>query len=93
MILLNELQGNIVLSTKQLSGSITTAKMEIGGDIIYNGYMGDIPVYVGPYEVTPTQEEQVLQTDNRLMTENLIVNPIPENYGLITWNGSHLRIS
>lgn len=94
MILLNKLQGNIILAPKsKLSGDIQTAKMQIAGDIIYNGRIRTIPEYEGPYEVTPSQEQQILHTDDKLMTEDLIVNPIPSNYGLITWNGSYLRIS
>ena len=53
----------------------------------------DVDPYEGPYEVTPTQETQILATEMLLATEDIIVNPIPSNYGLITWNGSVLRVS
>lgn len=49
--------------------------------------------YTGPYTVTPTRTTQVLFTDNKYMKENIIINPIPKNYGLVTWNGSFLTIS
>ncbi len=49
--------------------------------------------YDGPYEVTPTQYEQVLNTRNLRATQNVTINPIPNNYGLITWNGSTLTVS
>lgn len=49
--------------------------------------------YLGPYEVTPSQETQTLQTTNKTMTQNVVVNPIPSNYGLITWDGSILTVS
>jgi len=49
--------------------------------------------YPGPYEVTPTQQQQVLATENKGMTQNIVINPIPSNYGLITWNGSTLTVS
>lgn len=51
------------------------------------------PIYDGQTEVTPTQETQVLQTTNRTVVSNIIVNPIPSNYGKITWNGSTLTVS
>ena len=54
-------------------------------------YIGES--YGGPYEVTPTAEIQTLETAHRLMTENTVINPIPNNYGLITWNGSVLTVS
>lgn len=49
--------------------------------------------YLGPYEVTPTQETQYLDTQFLTMTDNVKINPIPSNYGLITWNGSYLTVS
>ena len=51
------------------------------------------PIYGGQTEVTPTQETQVLQTTNRTVVSNIIINPIPSNYGKITWNGSTLTVS
>lgn len=52
-----------------------------------------VNTYDGPYEVTPSTETQTLATDNLLMTDNVIINPIPSNYGLITWNGATLTVS
>ena len=49
--------------------------------------------YTGDYTVTPTQSTQTLNTKDKTMTSNVIVNPIPTNYGLITWNGSVLTVS
>lgn len=49
--------------------------------------------YDGPYEVTPSAETQVLQTADRRATENIVVNPIPKNYGLITYNGYEITVS
>lgn len=49
--------------------------------------------YDGPYEATPTQETQVISTQHMVMDEDFIVNPIPQNYGLITYNGFELTVS
>lgn len=49
--------------------------------------------YTGAYEVTPTQQTQVLLTDHLMMSDNVTINPIPSNYGLITYNGSILTVS
>lgn len=49
--------------------------------------------YTGAYEVTPSQETQTLPTEGLMMTRDVTVNPIPNNYGLITWNGSTLTVS
>ena len=53
----------------------------------------DLQVYTGQTEVTPSEETQTLQTANRTVLQNIIINPIPSNYGLITWNGSTLTVS
>ena len=44
--------------------------------------------YTGSYEITPSAELQVLATNNLRMTGNITINPIPSDYGHITWHGS-----
>lgn len=53
----------------------------------------DLPVYDGITEITPSQDTQILQTSSKTLTRNIVVNPIPSNYGLVTWNGSVLTVS
>lgn len=53
----------------------------------------DLPVYDGTAEITPSNQAQVLQTSGKAVTRNIVVNPIPSNYGLVTWNGSILTVS
>lgn len=53
----------------------------------------DYPAYDGPYEATPTRETQVFLTQNKRMTSDFTVNPIPSNYGLVTYNGAIITIS
>lgn len=61
-------------------------------NVEFSGGGGGVP-YRGEYEVTPSSETQTLQTANRLLASNIVINPIPSNYGLITWNGSVLTVS
>lgn len=49
--------------------------------------------YTGDYEVTPSAETQTIATSGLMMTGNVTVNPIPSNYGLITYNGSTITVS
>ena len=58
-----------------------------------NAYILPVEEYTGDYTVTPTDHAQVLPTQNKLMTQDVTVNPIPSSYGLVTWNGSYLTIS
>ncbi len=49
--------------------------------------------YEGSYEITPSETQQILPVRELTMRENLTINPIPNNYGLITWNGYTLTVS
>ena len=53
----------------------------------------DLPTYTGVTTVTPSQSTQTLATAEKVMTSNIVINPIPSNYGLISWNGSTLTVS
>ena len=53
----------------------------------------EYPPYDGPTEVTPSQEAQVLSTANKSVLSDIVVNPIPSNYGLVTYNGAIIIIS
>lgn len=49
--------------------------------------------YTGAYTIEPTTIEQVLLTNGLRMTDNITVGAIPQNYGLVEWNGSTLTVS
>lgn len=51
------------------------------------------PAYDGPYAITPAAEAQTFSTKHLRMTDDITVAAIPDNYGLITWNGSTLTVS
>lgn len=71
----------VVINRPVLSASTTIS----GG----NSY----PLYGGEYVFTPTQAEQTIETKGFALLENITIAPIPNNYGLITWNGSTLTVS
>ena len=49
--------------------------------------------YTGATEITPSAETQVLPTAGLAIPGDITINPIPQNYGLITWNGLGIRVS
>lgn len=49
--------------------------------------------YDGPYEFTPEETAQTINIEGLAAREDIVINPIPYNYGLITWNGSILTVS
>ena len=53
----------------------------------------DVPDYTGEYTYTPTTETQTVQIRDQKATGNITINPIPNNYGLITYNGTTIRVS
>ena len=57
------------------------------------GYTPPQNEYQGPYEVTPSKQEQRLETENMVLATNVVIKPIPSNYGLITYNGSTITVS
>lgn len=73
-----------------LSGSLSAAGSLSG---MLSQFQGDYQPYTGAYEVTPGTEAQTLQTADRYMSQNVTINPIPSNYGLVTWDGAALTVS
>lgn len=68
-----------------------TAAITIGSPVLREHV--DTDPYAGPYTVTPTQSTQTLSTEDLLMVQDVTINPIPSNYGLITWDGAVLTVS
>lgn len=85
-----ELSGTLT-SPGTISGSLSGSKTIAGELTIPSAVLP--PSYEGEYEVTPSEETQTLATDSLYMRGNITINPIPSNYGLITWNGSTLTVS
>ncbi len=69
----------------------TSVNIEAVIDVAINAVSAN--PYLGPYQWTPTQSRQTIPIRNKMATSDIIINPIPENYGLITWNGVTLTVS
>lgn len=68
----------------------TRHHMEVGTAVIVRG---NVPHYEGEYQFTPTEYEQVIPVYDLVCDQNITIDPIPTNYGKITWNGSVLTVS
>jgi len=56
----------------------------------------EIPIaeyYDGDYSITPTGYEQIIPIQGKTGRHDITVGAIPNNYGLITWNGATLTVS
>ena len=72
-----------------------TMNVEFKEDSFSVDFGPGIPIgdYEGPYEVTPAAEAQVLPTRNKTLDGDITIKPIPNNYGLIIWDGSVITVS
>lgn len=56
-------------------------------------YASSYPIYDGDYVVTPRlNEEQVLETANKVMADNVTVNPVPVTITVNPYNGKTVVI-
>ena len=80
-------------------GSIPYVSVELGEIPTFSVDIGNIkvgsplPEYEGAVHVVPSEEEQVLSTANKSVYDDIVIEAIPNNYGLITWDGSVLTVS
>ena len=49
--------------------------------------------YEGSYHFTPTDEAQVVPIAGLVANYDITIDPIPSNYGKISWDGSALTIT
>lgn len=73
----------MTLSQPEIKMKIAPAK------VVYQG--GE--AYEGDYEITPSEGLQTLPTANRQLARDIVVAPIPKNYGRITYNGGGIIIT
>lgn len=75
----------------RMSVASTDTEVAMSVDAAYS--MADTPVYEGPYSFTPSSEAQVISIEGKKAEQNIVISPIPSNYGLIAWNGAVLTVS
>lgn len=61
--------------------------------IVIEAGSAEYPNYTGATTVTPGDQAVVLATADTIVHDDIVVAPIPSNYGLITWNGNTLTVS
>lgn len=69
----------------------TSIEIELGVDMTVTRV--DATPYTGQTVVIPTGTRQILPTTGTLLTQDITIEPIPHNYGLIRRKGSILTIS
>ena len=74
-----------------VSVAVSNVGIPIGVAASYQMIEGEY--YDGPYVFTPGATMQTVPTADKVLLEDITINPIPNNYGLITWNGSVITVS
>lgn len=85
----------------RITGSLTPIGIVTGRLASAGGVTGRLTVpdritpeeYTGPTTVIPSQSQQILNTRDLFVADDIVIEPIPNNYGLITWNGAVLTVS
>ena len=75
----------------QVDAQANAVSLAVGVGLAIN--VSTFPDYDGAYEFTPTDSEQTIAIENMVARQNIIINPIPNNWGRITWNGAVLTVS
>lgn len=80
------------MSLINLTGNVTEAGAIINGNVSIPHSVTNAP-YTGSYTINPSQESQTIPIRNKVATQDITVNPIPDYYGRVTWDGSVLTIT
>lgn len=72
---------------------VTSSEETIGMDIGAEYAMSNTDPFEGSYEYTPSEQTQTIPIEDLRATQDIVINPIPSNYGLITYNGVSITVS
>ena len=56
-------------------------------------YDSPYPNYTGPTSVTPSAQAQTLHTKDTALLSDITIGAVPNNYGLITWDGTRIHVT
>lgn len=69
-------------------------EIPIDGEVgVFMAMKEPLPSYTGETVITPSEQPVVLGTELKTLYSNITINPIPSNYGKITWDGNTLTVS
>ena len=81
------LKGKLSATSQNLCGALSSASASLGGKLSA-GYLLQDKVIV------PGAEEQTITADAGFGgLKSVTISPIPQNYGLISWDGSTITVS
>lgn len=84
---------DLILRLEDDAGFTLTIDDSVDMTLTLQNYGWEVPTYEGETIFIPKQEERIVLTKNKMMLDNITIRPIPENYGLITYNGGIITVS
>jgi len=85
-----KLSGRLNVIGGTLKGALSGVQSLTGG---LSAAAGIVPLYEGEYDFTPSGEPQTVSIAGLKAAQDIIIEAIPDNYGLITWDGSVITVS
>ena len=83
--------GDISLVNEPIDGAVDISINIEGSPDLFMPIIPD--PYTGSYEFTASDTTQTINVEGMTMLHDIVIDPVPSNYGLITWNGSTLMVS
>lgn len=81
------LKGKLTATSQNLCGALSSASASLGGKLSAGYLLQD-------KTIVPSADEQTITADVGFGgLSSVKVNAIPQNYGLITWDGSTITVS
>lgn len=87
---MNDILIGKIASAVQLQGSLSCEEQLSGS---FHSYELPEYQYQGVYEFTPSSQTQYAPTAYMTCLGDIKINPIPSNYGLITYDGTIITVS
>lgn len=85
----------LISATVKVNGGIE-ASASVSKPLAASARVGETVVrtmeYSGEYEFTPSRDSQEVYIAGLTAKENIVINPIPSNYGRIEYDGSSLYV-
>jgi len=81
------------VSVAGLPVSVGASAVGIPAAVATEYAMREGEIYDGGYVFTPSDAVQTVKTKNKTLIDNITINPIPNNWGRITYNGAIITVS
>lgn len=79
-----------IIVPMKINTEVTTIPMKLSSVV---QFVESVDWYEGEYLFQPSDDEQIIEIADKTATQNIVIEPIPNNYGLIEYDGTTIRVS